>query len=97
MVCKRYLLGRWCLGASGPHPVPGEACGTAAVNKTLRQSAPPARAPLADAQLARAFMLIDQGAPMSEIAADVQKAVDLGKSDAWETVGWRLLDHHRHR
>ena len=32
---------------------------------------------------------------MSEIAADVQIAVELGKSDAWETVGWRLLDRHR--
>jgi cellulose synthase operon protein C len=72
-----------------------ETGGMAVVNKSLLQSAPAVRASLADAQLTRAFALIDQGAPMSEIAANVQKAVDLGKSDAWETVGWRLFDHHR--
>jgi hypothetical protein len=45
--------------------------------------------------LAQALKGVDQGVPMSEIAADAQHAVELGKSDAWETVGWRLLDHHR--
>ncbi len=61
----------------------------------IAPAAPALRAPLADAKLARALARVDQGAPLSEIAADVQSAVELGKKDAWETVGWRLLDHHR--
>jgi cellulose synthase operon protein C len=58
--------------------------------------APPAPSgPSADAMLGHALTLVDQGAPMSEIAPDVQSAIKLGKADAWETVGWKLLDHHR--
>jgi tetratricopeptide (TPR) repeat protein len=58
----------------------------------------PTRAPSpqpADAALASALKGADQGAPMSDIAAAAQRAVELGKSDAWETVGWKLLDRHR--
>jgi cellulose synthase operon protein C len=88
----------WGGGASaraGLNQSLGAAGGIAAVNKTLLQAAPALRAPLADSQLARALTGADHGAPMSEIATDVQSAVDLGRSDAWETVGWRLFDHHR--
>jgi cellulose synthase operon protein C len=71
-----------------------------APSETPSPTAPtrPARvpgAPPADAALARALKGVDQGAPMSGIAADAQRAVDLGKGDAWETMGWRLMDHHR--
>ncbi len=59
------------------------------------QSAPTLRAPLADALEARALTPVDHAAPMNEIAADVRSAVDFGKSDAREKVGWRLLDRHR--
>jgi cellulose synthase operon protein C len=81
-------------------PQPGEAPpATAPTGK----AAPPAKTPIrpapaalpADAALAQALKRVDQGAPMNEIAADAQRAVELGKSDTWETVGWRLLDRQR--
>jgi cellulose synthase operon protein C len=63
--------------------------------KRMIQSIPALRAPLADALLNRALTRVDQGASIDEIASDVKDAIEFGKSDAWETVGWRLLDHHR--
>jgi tetratricopeptide (TPR) repeat protein len=79
--------------------------GAAVASKTPPPKAPPAAAPIraaqapatppADVWLARALNAVDRGAPMSEIAANVQRAVELGRRDAWESVGWRLLDHHR--
>jgi cellulose synthase operon protein C len=63
--------------------------------KTMHPLPPALREPLADALLNRALEWADQGAPMTEIAADANSATDFGKSDAWETVGWRLFDHHR--
>jgi cellulose synthase operon protein C len=62
---------------------------------TARPAKAPAAPPPADAALARALVEVDRGAPMTQIATDAQRAVELGKSDAWETVGWRLFDHHR--
>jgi tetratricopeptide (TPR) repeat protein len=81
-------------------PQPGEAPpakpSEAPATKPSEAPSGPAPAALpADAALAQALKRVDQGAPMTEIAADAQRAVELGKSDAWETVGWRLLDHQR--
>lgn len=79
-----------------PNPAP-------AVTAPSSKAAPPAKTPIrpapaaspADAALAQALKRVDQGAPMNQIAADAQRAVEFGKSDAWETVGWRLLDRQR--
>ncbi len=79
--------------------------GPAVATKTPRRAGPPPAAPVsaaqarvtppADASLTLALSGVDRGAPMSEIVADVRRAVELGRRDAWETVGWRLLDRHR--
>ena len=61
----------------------------------MRPLPPALREPLADALLHRALHGAGHEAPMTAIAADTNSAVDFGKTDAWETVGWRLLDHHR--
>jgi cellulose synthase operon protein C len=61
----------------------------------MRPLPPVLREPLADALVNRALQEADRGSPMTEIAADTNAAVDLGKSAAWETVGWRLLGNHR--
>ncbi len=79
--------------------------GAAVASKTPPPKNPPAAAPIrparvpatppADVSLTQALNEVDRGAPMSEIIGNVQRAVELGRRDAWETVGWRLLDHHR--
>jgi hypothetical protein len=85
---------------AGKAPPSGTAPSETAPGETQRPKSPirserASAAPPGAAALARALKRVDQEAPMNDIAADAQRAAELGKSDPWETVGWRLLDHHR--